>query len=117
MDTKELEIFSQLCDIIEESEQMSLKTIDYLDEILSKLNELRSNKNIQGKIDEIINTVTTIISSMQSQDFHIQKIQRVANLINPDNDKFARAKHIVGDKHNNLVSDDELEALIALHNT
>jgi hypothetical protein len=61
--------------------------------------------------------VTTIISSMQSQDFHIQKIQRVANLINPDNDKFARAKHIVGDKHNNLVSDDELEALIALHNT
>jgi flagellar biosynthesis/type III secretory pathway chaperone len=115
MDKKELEIFSQLCDIIEESEQMSLEVMDHLDTVLIKLENVENNKNFRNELNGIINTIMTIMSSMQAQDFHRQKIERVANLINPNNDKFARAKHIVGDTNNELVSDDELEALIASH--
>jgi len=115
MDTKELEIFSQLCEIIEESEEMSLEIIGHLDTVLLKLDNLEDSRDIKNEIDGIVNTIMTITTSMQAQDFHRQKIERVANLVNPDNDKFARAKHIAGDKYDDLVSDDDLEALIASH--
>lgn len=112
MDKNEVEIFSSLCEIIEESEQISLDVMEHLEIVLEKLDELDNNT----KIDAIINNVMTIMSSMQAQDSHRQKIERVANLINPKNDKFARAKHITGDNSDDLVDDDELAALIAAAN-
>ena len=112
MDKNEVEIFSSLCEIIEESEQISLDVMEHLEIVLEKLDELDNNT----KIDAIINNVMTIMSSMQAQDSHRQKIERVANLINPKNDKFARAKHITGDNSDDLIDDDELAALIAAAN-
>ena len=113
MNKEEVEIFSQLCDIIEESEQLSLDVMDHLDVILTKLDELKNNNNLEKDVDAIINLIMTTMSSMQAQDSHRQKIERVANLIHPENDKFANAKHITGDKSEDLVDDDELAALIA----
>lgn len=118
MNKEEVKIFSQLCDIIEESEQMSLDVMNHLDIVLEKLDQLDevSTKDLTSNIDGIINSIMTIMSSMQSQDSHRQKIERVANLIHPENDKFARAKHITGDENADLVDEDELAALIAAAN-
>ncbi len=113
---EEVEIFSQLCNIAEESEQMSLDVINHLDVILEKLNRLENGKNFKNDVDNLINTVMTIMSSMQAQDLHRQKIERVANLVRPQNDKFAKAKHISRDECDDLVDDDELAALIAAAN-
>ncbi len=123
MNKEEVKIFSQLCEIIEESEQLSLDVMNHLDIVLEKLDSLGEtaqeqthNKSLNNDIDGIINTIMVIMSSMQAQDSHRQKIERVANLINPQNDKFATAKHITGDKCDDLVDDDELAALIAAAN-
>jgi flagellar biosynthesis/type III secretory pathway chaperone len=115
MNKAELEIFSSLCEIIEESEELSLDVLGHLDIVLEKLDNLKDGSNIDNKVDNIINTVMTIMSSMQAQDFHRQKIERVANLIHPENDKFARAKNISAEETSDLVDDDELAALIAAH--
>jgi len=117
MNKEEVEIFSQLCDIIEESEQLSLDVMNHLDVILIKLDELKNNNNLEKDVDAIINLIMTTMSSMQAQDSHRQKIERVANLIHPENDKFAKAKHITGDKSEDLVDDDELAALIVAANS
>ena len=117
MNKEETEIFSQLCEIIEESEQISLGVMNHLDNVLEKLDKLKDNNNLANDIDNIIDNIMTIMSSMQATDSHRQKIERVANLIHPENDKFARAKHITGDKCDDLVDDDELAALIAASNS
>ncbi len=117
MNKEEVEIFSQLCDIIEESEQLSLDVLDHLDIVLEKLDHLKNDNNLEKDVDTIINLIMITMSSMQAQDSHRQKIERVANLINPQNDKFTKAKHITGDKSNDLVDDNELAALIAAANS
>ncbi len=116
MNNEEVEIFTQLCEIIEESEQISLDAMGHLDVVLEKLDQLEDSKNLSNDINGIMNNIMTMMSSMQAQDSHRQKIERVANLINPTNDKFARAKHITGDDSSDLVDDDELAALIAAAN-
>jgi flagellar biosynthesis/type III secretory pathway chaperone len=112
MNENKVKIFSSLCEIIEESEQMSLNIMNHLDKILEKLNNLENNKNLQLDVDGIIDTIMTIMNTMQSQDLHRQKIERVANLINPNNDKFAKAKNITSAETNNLVDENELESLM-----
>ncbi len=117
MKEEEIEIFSQLCNIIEESEQISLDVMNHLDIVLEKLDKLgetsqgswQNSKNLENDINGIINSIMTIMSSMQAQDSHRQKIERVANLINPTNTKFAKAKHITNDECVDLA------ALIAAH--
>jgi len=116
MNTNETEIFSQLCTIIKESEEMSIDVLNHLDIVLAKLEELENNKDFKNNVNSIVNNIMTIMSSMQAQDSHRQKIERVANLIDPSNDKFARAKHITGDESSDQVDDDELAALIAAAN-
>ena len=116
MKEEEVEIFSQLCNIIEDSERISLDVMDHLDLVLDKLDKLESGKNLENDVNNLINTIMTIMSSMQTQDSHRQKIERVANLIYPENNKFARAKHITGEESEDLVNDDELAALIAAAN-
>lgn len=115
MNTEEKEIFAQLCDIIEESENLSLEVMNHLDLILEKVDTLEDSKQLSNDIDGIRNTIMTTISSMQSQDIHRQKIERIANLVHPENEKFAKAKHISSDD-GDQVDDDELAALIAAAN-
>lgn len=51
---------------------------------------------------------------MQSQDANRQRIERIINDLDPKNKEFAdSAKHITGDKNDDVVDEDELAALIA----
>jgi len=64
---------------------------------------------------------------MQYQDIHRQKIERVINVMRQlsiymnhlfsssidDSKRVASAKHIEGDKRDDLVKEDDIEALIA----
>ncbi len=112
------EIIGQLCEIIEESEKMTNEVMDHLDIVLEKLGELTESKNLQSDIDSIKNNIFVTLESMQAQDAHRQKMERIVNTLDPENGKFASsAKHITGDKDDgDLVSADELEALIAAAN-
>ena len=114
MDTKDLDIVEQLCEVIDETEKMSLDIMKHLDIVLEKLDELEYSKDLQNDIDGIKNNIFITMESMQAQDLNRQKIERVVNKLDPDNGKFASsAKHIAGDKDNDVVDDDELAALIA----
>ena len=111
-------IITQLCEVIEESESMTNDVMDHLDVMLEKLNQLEDSKTLTKDIDSIKNNVLMTLESMQAQDAHRQKIERVVNIIDPNNGKFATsAKHITGDKDDDLVDDDELAALIAAANS
>jgi len=110
-------IVAQLCEVVEESEKMTNEVMDHLDIILEKLNGLVDSKNLQNEVDSIKNNIFITLESMQAQDAHRQKIERVVNTIDPENGIFAKsAKHITGDNDNDQVSDDELAALIAAAN-
>ncbi len=117
MPNKELDIIEQLCEVIEESEKMSIEVMDHLDVVLEKLNSLVESKDLANDIDGIKNNIFMTLESMQAQDAHRQKIERVVNNLDPENGKFANsAKHISGDDDSELVDDDELAALIAAAN-
>ena len=118
MPNKELDIIEQLCEVIEESEKMSIEVMDHLDVVLEKLNNLEDSKDLSNDIDGIKNNIFMTLESMQAQDAHRQKIERVVNNLDPENGKYAdSAKHISGDKNDSdLVDDDELAALIAAAN-
>ena len=118
MPNKELDIINQLCEVIEESEKMSIEVMDHLDVVLEKLNNLINSKDLAMDIDGIKNNIFMTLESMQAQDAHRQKIERVVNNIDPENGKFANsAKHITGDNDSDLVDEDELAALIAAANS
>ncbi len=109
-----INIVSQLCEVIDESEKMSLEVMDHLDVVLNKLDELKYSKNIEKDIDGIKNNLFITLESMQAQDASRQKIERVINELDPGNSKFAdSAKHLAGDDNTDVVDDDELAALIA----
>lgn len=117
MQNKELDIIEQLCEVIQESEEMSLQVMDHLDVVLEKLDSLKDSKELQNDIDGIKNNIFMTQESMQAQDLHRQKIERVVNNLDPENTKFASsAKHLSGDDNSDLVDDDELAALIAAAN-
>jgi len=107
-------IVEQLCEIIEESDKMSLDVMDHLDIVLNKLETLAESKNLQSSIDGIVNNILMTLESMQAQDANRQRIERIINELDPENTRFAdSAKHISGDKNDDVVDDDELAALIA----
>lgn len=107
-------IIEQLNIVIDESEKMSKDVLGHLEVVLDKLDELTEGKNLQSNIDGIKNNIFTTMSSMQAQDFHIQRIQRVLNDIDPNSCNAPSAKHIAGDcDTTDIVDADELEALIA----
>jgi len=118
MQNEELNIIEQLCEVIEESEKMSIEVMDHLDVVLEKLNNLEDSKDLSNDIDGIKNNIFMTLESMQAQDAHRQKIERVVNNLDPENGKFANsAKHISGDTNDDLVDEDELAALIAAANS
>ncbi|MEA2050708.1 MAG: hypothetical protein U9O56_08260 [Campylobacterota bacterium] len=108
------DVVSQLCEVIEESEKMTIDVMNHLDVVIKKLDELEYSKNIKKDIDGIKNNLFITLESMQAQDASRQKIERVINNLDPENTKFASsAKHLDGDSTEDLVSDDELADLIA----
>ncbi len=88
---------------------------------LEKQNELI--EVLQSSGDSILN----VMDIMQYQDIHRQKIERVINVMRAlsrymntlfegkidDDKRVSSAQHIVGDTHNDLASDDDIEALLA----
>jgi chemotaxis regulatin CheY-phosphate phosphatase CheZ len=116
----------QLGSVTKESEVKATEIFDKLESILEVTGRLKdSPKNVEEELLLIENIVMDIMSTMQYQDIHRQKIERVINnmrsiskLMNQtlnivDEDIAPSAKHIAGDATSDLVSDEELEALIA----
>lgn len=117
----------QLGSVTKESEVKATEIFDKLESILELTCSLKnSSVNIENGLTDIENIVMDIMSTMQYQDIHRQKIERVINnmrsiskLMNQtlhivDSEDIApSAKHIAGDNTSDLVSDEELEALIA----
>lgn len=118
MNSTEFDIVSQLCEVIEESNQMASEVMDHLDIVLEKLDLLVESKDLKNDVDSIKNNIFITLESMQAQDIHRQKIERVVNNLDPKNNKFAdSAKHLAGDDNKDLVDEDELAALIAAANS
>lgn len=116
----------QLGSVTKESEVKATEIFDKLESILEITSNIKeSSEDKEGQIVAIENIVMDIMSTMQYQDIHRQKIERVINnmrsiskLMNQtlnivDEDIAPSAKHIAGDNTSDLVSDEELEALIA----
>ena len=80
-------------------------------------------ETMQNSGDEIMN----VMDIMQYQDIHRQKIERVINVMRAlsrymntlfegkidDEKRVSSAQHIIGDTHNDVASDDDIEALLA----
>ncbi len=90
----------------------------------SAINDTKDSLGIlQASGDAIMN----VMDIMQYQDIHRQKIERVINVMRAlsnymnslfegridDEKRVSSATHIVGDTHNELVSNEEIEALLA----
>ncbi len=80
-------------------------------------------ETMQNSGDEIM----SVMDIMQYQDIHRQKIERVINVMRAlskymntlfegridDEKRVSSAQHIAGDTHNDVASDDDIEALLA----
>ena len=92
-----------------------------IEEMIELINE--SIENSQNATDNIM----MAMDIMQFQDIHRQKIERVINIMREllkymnrifegridDNKRVSSARHIHGDSTNDIVEEDDLEALIA----
>ncbi len=88
---------------------------------------LASIETSLAKVQEINMNVLNAMDTMQYQDIHRQKIERVVNIMRTlsnymnklfegridDDKRVSSAKHIHGDQNDNVVGDDDIEALIA----
>ena len=121
-------LVTQLGDVTAESEVKATEVFDKLDLVLIKLDELeKTPENLNQTVGEIRNVIFEAMDTMQYQDIHRQKIERVINtmrsisqlmshtLDSVSSESFAPSpKHIAGDSDtSDLVDDAELEALIA----
>ena len=115
----------QLEVIIDDSVNHSNEVFSKLDNILDIVSKAQSSVlDNADALKQVQESVFDIMTVMQFQDMHQQKIERVINnlvvhLANDDvvvvsKNHTPSAKHISGDKDtNDLVSDDELAQLIA----
>lgn len=120
----------QLGSVTKESEIKATEIFDKLESILRVTETLKTSQDdLDAHLEKIDVIVMDIMSTMQYQDIHRQKIERVINnmrsiskLMNQtlhivDDEEIApSAKHIAGDDTSDLVTDEELEALIASMN-
>lgn len=88
---------------------------------------LATHEEVMNSLGNIGMNTMSIMDMMQYQDIHRQKIERVINIMRAlsnymnklfegkidDEKRVGSAKHIHGDENNDLVDDDEIEALIA----
>ncbi len=119
----------QLGSVTKESELKATEILTKLETILEVTQTIKENKdNLDTNLKYIDDIVMDIISTMQYQDIHRQKIERVINnmrsiskLMNQtlhivDDNIAPSARHIDGDDTADLVSEAEIEALIASMN-
>lgn len=121
-------LVAQLGDVTAESELKATQIFDKLDSVLVKVDELeKSPDTLNIAVNDIRNEIFEIMSIMQYQDIHRQKIERVINTMRSISQLMSHtlnsvspqsyapsAKHISGDSDtSDLVDDAELEALIA----
>ena len=92
------------------------------------------NKNAMNDANELVDmlqnngdSMMSVMDIMQYQDIHRQKIERVINVMRAlskymntlfegrisDEKRVSSAQHIAGDTHNDVASDDDIEALLA----
>lgn len=90
-------------------------------------NALASYDEVMNALGNIGMNTMSIMDMMQYQDIHRQKIERVINIMRAlsnymnklfegkieDDKRVSSAKHIHGDENNDVVGDDDIEALIA----
>lgn len=126
-DLSDHDLVAQLGSVTTESEQKATEVFDLLEVVLSLLDKSDANLNNTKEINgEIRNIIFEIMSVMQYQDIHRQRIERVINTMRTISQVMSHtldsvsgtfapsAKHIAGDSDTvDLVDDDELEALIA----
>lgn len=125
-DSHHHDMAEQLGSVTKESEVKATEIFDKLESILDITGNLKSSsENLADGLTSIETIVMDIMATMQYQDIHRQKIERVINnmrsiskLMNQtlhivDDDIAPSAKHIAGDATSDLMSDEELEALIA----
>lgn len=110
------ELITQLCEVIKESEVNAVEIYDKLESILSILDNIKLPMHESDKIKKLVSDSFGLI---QHQDLHRQKIERVVNAVcetnNIDSTQYnlaSSAKHIAGDATSDLLSEEELEALI-----
>ena len=93
-----------------------------------KINEdaLEKANNVVETLQNSGDAIMNVMDIMQYQDIHRQKIERVVNVMRSlsrymstlfegkidDEKRVASATHIVGDTHNDVASDDDIEALL-----
>lgn len=123
-------LIAQLDDVTKESEKKASEVFDNLDILLANLDEmqklLNDPKALENAIEKMRNLIFEIMSIMQYQDIHRQKIERVINTMSAIsvlmNDTLnsvrtftPSAKHIAGDKtpKDEIVGNDDIDALIA----
>ena len=87
---------------------------------------LEALESIETKLQDGQNDIMNIMDMMQYQDIHRQKIERVINVMRAlskymnslfesnidDKSRAPSAVHLEGDRTDNLMSDDDIEALI-----
>ncbi len=107
------------------------KNFPHISTFKTSLNEIKEALNSIAKIEELNSSmeedVMNVMMIMQYQDIHRQKIERVINIMRAlikymnrlfegkveDEERVKTAEHIHGDEGTELVSDDDIEALIA----
>lgn len=124
-DFDDTDLVAELGSVTSDSEKKATEVFDRLDNVLTLLD--KSDEDIANAKDinnEIRNIIFETMSIMQYQDIHRQKIERVINTmrsisqlmnhsLNSVSETYApSAKHIAGDADDDVMDDDELEALI-----
>ncbi len=108
------ELIIELCEVIKESEINAQAIYDNTEVIEKMLDELELPMH---KKKCIVDKISNIVGLLQHQDLHRQKIERVVNFVCEKNDidksqynLAPSAKNI--DSYEDMLSNDELEALI-----
>ena len=132
-------IEEQLSNEIKNSIQWNIEMFEKLTKQFPNISQfqegLDKNKEVVKSLEEITDAlynnqdeIMVIMDKMQYQDIHRQKIERVINVMRSlalymnhlfssssvkDEERVASAKHLAGDNTEDLVDQDNLEALIA----
>ena len=129
------DMVKELGSVTADSEVKATQIFDKLDEILvfvddiEKLVSSDDKDTALAKISEVKNNIFEVMDTMQYQDIHRQKIERVINtmrsisrlmsdaLDDVEQNIAPSAKHIIGDNDADVVDDDEIAKLVAQMNS
>ena len=128
------ENISSITDVLSSNLELFTNLNAKFPEVKAFSEQLEKNKKALDEANETIevlqnsgDSIMNVMDIMQYQDIHRQKIERVINVMRSlskymntlfegqidDKKRVASAKHIAGDTHNDLASNDDIEALLA----